>query len=45
MSDRHISQTILRVSVGVENVEDLKEDLKRGCEEVVKALAKDTVVQ
>jgi cystathionine beta-lyase/cystathionine gamma-synthase len=36
MSDKSVEDTLLRVSVGVENIDDLKEDLIRGFKALVK---------
>jgi cystathionine beta-lyase/cystathionine gamma-synthase len=30
MSDEHVDTTLLRISTGIEDVQDLKEDLKQG---------------
>lgn len=44
MSDAHIEKNLLRVSVGVEDVEDLKEDIRRGCEALAKEAQGEVVV-
>ncbi|KAF4124035.1 Cystathionine beta-lyase/cystathionine gamma-synthase [Geosmithia morbida] len=40
MTDPHVDKTLLRVSIGVESFEDLRDDLKRGFEELTGKVTK-----